>query len=175
MKYEYNLILRVVLALLIRPEIFTFSLMFLTIYFPYLLLLVLGYKVQLIYSAKTILVNGGSLQFVDACVANSAYYLLTLLILTTKDIGFKKSVKMFLFGSLLIYLMNIFRITLLILIVLNMGLDWFNVIHMTFWYVVSTVYVVLVWIFLIKMYNVKNIPIYSDAKHLIGYIKGKKK
>lgn len=175
MKYEINLIIRVLMALLIRPDFFYFTLIYLTMIFPYIFLNLLNYDVRFLYESKSLFVNNINLEFVKACVATSAYYLLALLILTTKDIGLKNSIKMFLIGSLLIFIMNILRITLLIIMVLNLGLDWFNAIHLTFWYIVSSLYVFLVWIFLIRLYKVKNIPVFSDLVYLTKIIARKKK
>ncbi|MBI2670490.1 pacearchaeosortase [Candidatus Woesearchaeota archaeon] len=175
MKYELSLIIRILTALIIRPDIFYFGLVFLTMFIPFIVLIILNYDVRFLYESKTLLVNGIDLEFVRACIATSAYYLLALLILTTKGIGIKNSVKMFLIGSLLIFVMNVLRVTLLILVVINLGLDWFNLIHMTFWYILSSVYVFLVWLFLIKLYKIKNIPIYSDAKYLIASLRVKKR
>ncbi len=174
MKYELKLIFRVLLAFLIRPEFFYFSLLFLTMAFPYLFLKLLNYDVGFIFSSKILIVNGIEFEFVKACIATSAYYLLALLILATKDIGLKKSLKMFLLGSLLIFIMNILRVILLIIVVMNLGVDWFDAVHLTFWYVVSSVYVFLVWIFLIRLYKIKNIPIYSDLAYLTNIIRDKK-
>ncbi|MEK6974313.1 MAG: pacearchaeosortase [Nanoarchaeota archaeon] len=175
MRYEFSLILRVLTALLLRPEMFYLGLVFLTMLFPYLVMILLNYDVEFLFSEKLLLVNGISLEFVKACIATSAYYLLALLILTTKGISLKKSIKMFLIGSLLIYLMNVLRITLIILVIINFGLDWFNIVHMTFWLIISSIYVLLVWIFLIRFYKIKTIPIYSDAVFLIKSLMGKKK
>jgi exosortase/archaeosortase family protein len=174
MKYEYKLILRTIIALLIRPEIFYSSFLFVTMAFPYVILKILSYDVQLVFSDSILMVGGTQIQFVEACMATTAYYLLALLILTTKDIGLKKSIKMFLIGALLIFVMNLLRITLLVMAVVNMGLNWFNAIHMLFWYIISTFYVLLIWIFLIRFYKVKNIPIYSDIKYLLSELRKKK-
>ena len=175
MKYHYNLILRIFIAPIIRPEWLYYLLTWVTIIVPYIVLPVFGYSVKLIYSTPSLLVNGVEFEFIQACIATSAYYLLILLILTTKDIGFKKSIKMLLLGSFLILLMNVLRIILLMLIVLNLGENWFEIVHITFWYFVSSVYVFLVWIFLIKKFNVHNIPIYSEAKYLINQMKKRRK
>ena len=174
MKYWLKLVFRVLLAFLIKPEFFYFSLLFLTMAFPYLFLKFLSYNVEFIFASKTLIVNGIEFEFVKACIATSAYYLLALLILTTKDIDLKKSIKMFLLGGLLIFVMNVLRVTLLIIVVKNFGINWFEAIHLTFWYVVSSVYVFLIWIFLIRFYKIKNIPVYTDIAYLINIISGKK-
>lgn len=122
------------------------------------------YPVRLINNS--IVVNNHAFTFISACVALPAYYLLLFLILTTKDIDFKHSVKLFFIGSLLILLLNIIRIDLLIISFINFGKDFFDSIHLVFWKFVSGLYVALVWIFLSKWYKIKNIPVYSDLKYL---------
>lgn len=175
MKYYYNLVLRIIIALIIRPEWLYYLLTWITMIIPYVILSIFGYTVKIVFDTNSLFVNGVEFGFIEACIATSAYYLLILLILTTKDIDFKKSVKMLLLGSMLILLMNILRIILLMLIILNIGQNWFEIVHMTFWYFVSSIYVFLVWIFLIKKFNVNTIPIYSDAKYLINQIKENRK
>ena len=82
-----------------------------------------------------------------------------------------KGIKLFFIGSLLILLMNIFRIDILILSSVKFGKVWFDAIHMIFWKFLSTLYVAFVWIFLVKKFKIKTIPIYSDIKYLINKIK----
>jgi len=173
MKYWLKLVMRIIIALVIRPEWFYSFFIFPTMIIPFFVLNIFNYGTQFIWETHSLIANGTTLEFVRACIATSAYYLLALLILTTKDIGIKKTIKMFIVGSLLIFMMNVLRITLLTLVVLNYGLDWFNAVHMIFWYVISTFYVFLVWIFLIRIYKVKNIPLYSDFKQLISMARKK--
>ena len=175
MKYETTLILRIIFALLIRPEIFFYTLLIPTMAFPYFVVKLFGYNVSFLLSANTLLVNNEYITFVEACIATSAYYLLVLLLFTTKGIGLRKGIMMFFVGSVLIFVMNALRITLLMLIVISLGLNWYNAIHLAFWFIVSTVYVFLVWIFLIKLFNVKTIPVYSDVMYLLSHIKKEKK
>ena len=173
MKYEYKLIFRVLIALLFRPQIFYLFLTFPTIIFSFILLKVSGYEV--IRRGSSLIVNNITLEFVDACIASSAYYLLLFLILLTKDIKIVTMLKMFLLGSLIIFLGNILRIFILIIFLLEKGYDWFNLIHLTLWYGVASVFVFLVWIYLIRKYKIKNIPIYSDVVYLASKIRKQKK
>ena len=173
MKYEYKLIFRVLIALIFRPQIFYLLFTFPTIIFSFILLKVIGYNV--ILNGSSVIVNNIPLEFVDACIASSAYYLLLFLILLTKDIKVLNMIKMFLLGSLIIFLGNILRIIILIIILVEKGYDWFNMIHLTLWYGVASVFVFLVWIYLIRRYEIKNIPIYSDVIYLASKIKKQKK
>jgi exosortase/archaeosortase family protein len=166
MKYLKTLTLRLLLALIIA---FSFNLFYiilnpLTFNLTYLLLKIFTNP---ILSINTILINSFTLKFIPACAAASAYLLLALLILLTKDIELKKGIKMFFLGSLLILIMNLTRILILIFILMNYGKDYFNLIHVIFWKIISSVFVVIVWVYLTNKFKIKSIPIYSDIKTII--------
>lgn len=175
MKYQQKLIVRVLIALIIRPSIFYVIFSYLTIYVPFLLLRLFGFNAIIEPSVSSIYINQYSFFFVPACIASSAYYLMSLLVLTTRDISLNKSIKMLLIGFLGIFTLNIIRIVFLILVFIYFGLDIFNKVHLVFWYGVSTLFVVIIWLFLTKLYKIKTIPVYSDIKYLYKLSKTKKK
>ena len=164
MNYYYNLVVRSSIALLIPLDLLLYILTPLTIYPIYFIMQLLKYNPKLSFDA--ILINNYSLIFAPACIAVGAYYFLSLLVLFTKDIKLKDRVYCILLGSLLIWVMNIIRVTILIVVVINYGENWFELIHMTFWYAVSGVYAALIWIFLVYLFKIKSIPVYSDLKYL---------
>ena len=166
MKYEYSLILRLIVILLIPLKIFYVIFTPLTIFPSYFLLKLFNYEILMSYSDKYFVIGNYTLDFVPACIAASAYYLLFLLILATKDIKLRTRINMFLLGSLLILAMNIIRVEILIIALVEYGKTLFESIHLIFWRFVSVVYVFFVWIFLIKRYKVKSIPVYSDLRML---------
>jgi len=171
MRYEQKLVIRVgllVLIALLFPYIY-YLLNPLTLYASYYILKLFS---EAILVNSSIIVSGISLNFIDACSAGAAFLLLALLILLTKALSFKRMLKMFVMGSVLIFVMNIIRIEFLIWILTNYGLNLFDKIHMFFWRIVSTVFVALIWIFMDKYFKLKTIPIYSDVKYLIQKIKG---
>ena len=104
------------------------------------------------------------LLFSFPCNANYAYLLLVLLILLTKNISFKKGVKLFTAGFLLILIANLLRMHLLIIALVEYSSYLYNTLHMFFWKVLSTIYVSLVWIFLVYKFKIKEIPVYSYLK-----------
>ncbi|QQG39032.1 MAG: pacearchaeosortase [Candidatus Woesearchaeota archaeon] len=170
MKYEHKLIIRVILLLAIPYFVFYPIFTPLTIYPSYLILKLAGFNPILLSSTK-ILLSNITLNFIPACIAASAYYLLYLLILLTKDLTLLKSIKLFIYGSLLILIMNIFRIYTVVFILLNYSKNYFDAIHLTFWTIFSSIYVALVWVFLTKKLKIKTIPFYSDAKYLYKKLK----
>ena len=101
------------------------------------------------------------IDMVRACIAGSAYYLLLILNLTTARIKLKKRIWIFLFDSSLFFLLNIARISLLAIMQVN-KIAAFDITHKLFWYGMSTIYVVLIWILTINIFKIKNIPVYSD-------------
>jgi len=123
---------------------------------------------------NSIYVQDKVITFIPACIALTAYSLLFLLIVLTKDIKLKISIKMFLLGSLSIFVLNLIRIEILIFLLIKNNYNLFEQIHMIFWNFVSGLYVALVWIFLVTQYKIKTIPIYSDIKCLYQRINTKR-
>jgi len=168
--YKKSLIIRLILALiiaLIGNKLFYFVLFKPTFYFSYILLL----KYNPVILNTSFLINGYNLNFVPACLALSAYSLLAVLILLTKDISIKKSIKIFITGSLVIFTVNIIRIFILALILIELDIKLFNNLHLFLWQILSTLFVVILWVYLTKLYKVKTIPVYSDFKELSNKIK----
>lgn len=165
MEYKKKLVIRLFLAFLLA---ISYNLIYkilipITLY-PSFYLLRLIYEAEL--SDTLITIDNYSLTFIPACAAASAYILLGILILLTKDVKLKTGLKMLLLGSLFILIANIIRIEALILILINLGKNYFETLHLFVWKLLSSLFVALVWILLIKKYKVKSIPIISDLKEL---------
>ena len=172
MRYEKKLIIRLALALalLIIPfNIFQFLLLNPTIYTSSMVLDAAGYENEIV--GESIRISNYSLEFIPACVATSAYYLLILLALLTKDISLKKGIKTGLYGAILIFAMNQIRIDLLAIILIKYGTNWFENIHLIFWKAISSAYVAGVWIFLAYKLKIMSIPAYSDIMYLFKHSK----
>jgi len=136
------------------------SLTILPVYF----ILSLFYPVQLI--ANVLLINESIIEITDACLAGSAFYLLLVLVFSTYGIGLKKRVFILLFDSFLLLLINIVRITVFS-IAFASNFIYFNAFHNFFWYFLSTVFVILIWLLTIRLFKIKHIPFYSDILYLI--------
>ena len=74
------------------------------------------------------------------------------------------------FGSIIILTINLARILSLIYILENYGFNAFQQTHDFLWLILGSVLVAFTWIFLIKHYKVKSIPIYSDIKYLLKQV-----
>jgi len=164
MNYQIKLILRLSILLLIPFSIFQSIATNITFYLSFLILKL--FQPTFLIS-PFIFFNETIVQFVPACAASLAYYLLFFLILITKDIKFKKRIKIFFLGSLIILIINLARIISLILILHYFNYNLFNLIHIFFWSFIGSILIVLIWIFLIKLYNINSIPFYSDFIYLL--------
>jgi len=109
-------------------------------------------------------------EIIPACVAGSAYYLLFILIFSTPNINKLKRFKVVLFSFTFLFLLNLLR---LITLALFSNSIYFESIHVFFWYGLSTIFVVGIWLSSIKIFKIKSIPAYDDFKFLIRKIKRK--
>lgn len=112
-----------------------------------------------------IFINGIIIDISDACVAGSAYFLLFMLNLLTSEIKLMRRIKLFLFTSALLLMLNIIRIIAFAFVLVN-NIPFFEQLHIFFWHFISAVYVFIVWIIAVKMFNIKSIPFYSDFLYI---------
>ena len=115
MKYEKRLLLRILVLILIT---LLFNLFYTIFYWPtisisYFILKFFIPILEVNYFNHYLKFGFTQLNFINACVAGSAYYLWSLLVLFTKDLG-KRVWKLWSYGILLILSMNILRIIILI-------------------------------------------------------------
>ena len=101
----------------------------------------------------------------NACIAGSAFYLLFILNFSTPKIKLKKRFLILLMDYALFLMLNIMRIFMLSLLLIKNS-AFFYLTHLIFWYVISIVLVVAIWMFTIRMFKIKEIPFRSDFKEL---------
>ncbi|PIO08811.1 hypothetical protein COU59_00145 [Candidatus Pacearchaeota archaeon CG10_big_fil_rev_8_21_14_0_10_34_12] len=156
----------VVLVAVAIPNLWLFYFVFtpLTIY-PIYYVLGQFFPVSLL-SSKILLINHQlPIEFIEACIAGAAYYFLLILNLSTPQIKLSDRIKMIFLSFFLLLTVNVIRITTLILMIYH-DVAFFNVTHLLFWYLLSTVFVIAIWFFEVKLFKIKNIPFYSDLKFL---------
>ena len=168
MDYYKSLILRIAIPFIISYEILQKIIFYLTINITILSLNIINKDVFLI--DDSISYNGLFVKLIPACAAASAYYLLLLLVCFTKDIGLNKRLKIFFYGSLIIFIINTIRIIFLIIVLDKHSYNLFKTIHLFFWSVIASILVAGIWIYFIKRYKIRSIPIYSDLKYLLKRI-----
>ena len=134
----------------------------LTIY-PSVSLLKLFYDVTI--NNLLIVINDKTfIQIIPACIAGSAYLLLLMLNLSV-PIKLKKRVYLIFISFFTLLILNILRIFILS-VLFHHNFIFFDLTHKLFWYFLSTAFVVLIWLFIVKNYSIKEIPVYSDVRYL---------
>ena len=133
---------------------------------------ILSLFTEVIVVGNLMLVDGIFIEIVPACVAGAAFYLLFLLIFSTAEVKPRKRFFALVTAVGTLFFLNVIRIVFLSLIV---DKTYFFVIHWVLWHVASTVFVVAVWFFIVRIYKIKSIPVYSDVKYLISLRKSRKK
>lgn len=154
-----------------NTQIFYFIFTSLTIY-PVYFLLKIFFDTSLI--SNIIFVNSSPIEIIGPCIAGSAYYLLLMLNLSSKDIKLRKRLGMIFFSFFSLLLINILRIFLLSILYVS-GTSYFDITHKLFWYAGSTIFVVAIWFLSVKLFKVKAIPFYSDIISLLQSGKKRKK
>ncbi len=154
-----------ILVLISLPNLWLFYFIFtsLTIYPVYFLANLFFEDVSLF--GEIVIINGVAVEFIKACIAGSAYYLLLILNLSTPKINLKKRITMVLISFATLLIINIIRIFLLILVFFY-GFAFFDITHKFFWYFMSTIFVIVIWFAEVKYFKIKEIPFYSDMKYL---------
>ncbi len=138
----------------------------LTIY-PTATLLKLFYNVTI--DNSFIVINSTTLiQIIPACIAGSAYLLLLILNLTV-PMDIKKRIYSIFLSFTMLLILNILRIFILSILYYN-NMPIFDLTHKLFWYFLSTIFIITIWFLITKIFSVKQIPVYSDIKHLLKNI-----
>ena len=174
MKRYGDIVLRyLILAVIaiIGFDIFYFLFLPLTKYAVYFLLNISFDPVLL---GNSIFIGLDIIEIVGACVAGSAYFFLLILNLSTPKIEIKKRFSMLGIAFLTFLIINILRIFFLSLMYIN-NAPLFDFTHKLFWYLGSTLLIVIIWIIEIKEFKIKEIPFYSDLKYIYNKSSLKKK
>jgi exosortase/archaeosortase family protein len=175
MKKSNKLILRyLILVLIATPNL---SLIYgvitpLTVYPTIWILQIIYPLAYLAKSSLTIYISEIEIEFIKACIAGSAYYLLLILNLTT-PMQLRKRLKSISFILIGFLILNVIRILLLSVLAVN-GSAYFSAVHSIGWYLGSTVFVVLLWFASTHFFKIKEIPIYTDLKFLSSKLKKSK-
>ena len=135
-----------------------FPLTILPVYF----LLSILYPVSI--AGNVIYIYAIKIELINACIAGSAYYLLLILNLTT-DMKAKQRVYSIAFSIVSLLILNILRIFFLSILYVE-SFSFFDITHKIFWYALSVILVVGVWFLAVKLFKIKNTPVYSDIRKL---------
>ena len=174
LRYLILLALIIVLILPIKNPLVYIILTPITVY-PVVFLLKIFVNVNFFYGSNGPMFLLGAktlIEIVPACVAGAAYILLLALNLCVKMKPQKRIFSLIL-SFLILLIFNILRIFAFSLLYYHSipGIDFT---HMFFWYVISTIFIVLIWFFVVKVFKIEELPLYSDIKSLVSEIKNKK-
>lgn len=111
---------------------------------------------------------------IQACIAGAAYYLLFALNLSIPKIKPLNRTKMIAFAFSLLLVFNISRIVLMSFLYYY-GFVYADFVHFIFWYGLSILAVVGIWFLEVKLFKIKQIPVYSDLMPLYKIATGKNK
>jgi exosortase/archaeosortase family protein len=111
---------------------------------------------------------------IPACVAGAAYYLLTILNLTT-PMKISKRIWSFVFLFCAFFLVNTLRISYFIVLIIDDSFNFFDTAHVATWYFGSTIFVIILWFANVLIFRIKTIPVYTDLKRLFLAAKRKHK
>ncbi|HOW36954.1 MAG TPA: pacearchaeosortase [Candidatus Pacearchaeota archaeon] len=136
----------------------------LTVY-PVYWALKLFFPLELVNSELILINNTIEIWLIPACIAGAAYYLLFALNLSLPNVKTVKRIKMILFAFSLLLIVNILRIILMSLLYIQ-GNPLFDIAHLAFWYGISILFVIFIWFLEVKIFRIKDIPIYSDLRAL---------
>lgn len=159
------ILLRYLLLVVLGMSLFLFYEIFtpLTIYPVYWISSLIFNDVNL--SGNLLFFSGKSAEIIPSCVGGAAYYLLSILNLTT-PMKIAKRIKslIFMFGTFLFF--NIIRI-LVFLWLFAASAVYFDYAHRFVWYFGSTILVVVIWFLNAALFKIKEIPIFTDVRKYI--------
>ena len=123
-----------------------------------------------IVEGSILYLKGTVAEVAPACIAGAAYFILTILVLSSPS---KK--KTYLYGLLFLYssflVLNLLRI-FLFSVWLAEGISYFKEAHLVMWYLGSTLLVALLWISNVRIFKVDSTPFYTDLLTLQSIRKG---
>lgn len=164
----YHILFRYIFLLFLAISLFLiYSILTPLTILPTYYLLDFFYNTDLINN--TIIIDSRTIiEIIPACIAGSAYLLLLILNLSV-PMESKKRVISIILSLFIFYILNILRIVVLSSW-FHEGFIYFDFTHKFTWYFLSTILVLAIWFFIIKMFSIKEIPFYSDIKRLLKLI-----
>lgn len=162
----------IIILLLSIGNLFLFYFTFtpLTLY-PVYYLLSLFYDTAL--SGTTILLESLPIEIIPACVAGAAYFFLIILNLST-PMNIRKRFYSIAYTLIAFLILNIIRIFIFSVLALN-NFSYFDIAHAFTWYFGSTLLLLIIWFSNVKLFKIKEIPIYTDLRNLYLQTKPKGK
>ena len=131
-----------------------------------------------LFSASTLngsflLIGKNTIELIPACIAVSAYVFLLILNLAT-PMPAKIRIKSLIFSLVSLFVINILRLIILSSLFIGSYAS-FDIVHKFTWYFLSILIVIALWFSSVKLFKIRNIPVYSDFKALLNSTETKTK
>ncbi len=168
-----DIIMRYIVLLIVAvPNLWLFYFVF-TPLTLYVLSFILKLFFEVAISGNTLILNAEfPIELIEACIAGAAYYFLLILNLSFPA-KLKKRIAMILFSFAFLFVINVLRIVLLSIIFVK-GYSFFDAAHWILWHLMSIVFVCVIWFVEVKLFKIKEIPVYTDLKFLLKSIGNRK-
>lgn len=164
---------KTILLIFVRYLILLFAIMFINNLYPLFLFFninPLNFILGLIYNTvlinNTVIVGSKIIEIIKPCIALSAYILLLILNLSIA-LPLKKRIFSLALSFVLLYSLNLLRIIIFSILFIN-DYTYFDFLHKFSWYFLSIILVILIWFLTLKIFKIKQIPIYTDIKTIIN-------
>lgn len=125
-----------------------------------------------IHDSMIIIDNQTFVKIIPACVAGSAYLLLLILSLTL-PMPLKRRVYSILSAYTILLAINILRI-FVFSVWFHTSTPFFDFTHNLFWYGLNIIIVIGIWFLIVRLFSIKEIPVYTDIQTFLKSIKKKK-
>lgn len=178
MRYVNSLAIRIVLAVLlltipiiINKNIFQTLFEYLTLHSTFFLLRLANIDAAIGRYGVTHAIDifgEYTLNIVKYCVTASAYYLYTLFVILVYDVSIWKRIRLLILGYVAIFAMNVARILILVVMLVQNGPETFLTAHDFLGTALAIFYVIIIWTLFSIAMGIKNIPVITDIKILIG-------
>jgi hypothetical protein len=109
-----------------------------------------------------------TIALVPACIAGSAFYLMTILVLATPFSSIRKQILVLITLLASLFALNLIRLFFLVSII---DKPLFGPLHWFLWNILSIILVVLLWMGATRGFHINEIPGYSDAKTAAAFLK----
>lgn len=117
------------------------------------------------FSSSIIIINNKVIELAEPCIAGAAYLLLIILNFSI-PMPVKKRIYSMIFCIFAFLIINILRIIIFSMLYAN-DFKFFSSMHMIFWYLMSIVFVALIWFLSVFIFKIKGIPFYEDIKNIL--------
>lgn len=162
----FRYIILFLISLCLFYSFFVYKILFILTVYP--VNFILNFFLNSTFDGNFLIIGKNIIEIIPACIAVSAYVFLLILNLTT-SMSAEIRIKSLVFSLVSLLIINIIRLVILSFLFIS-GYRSFDIVHKFFWYFLSIIIVILIWFSSVKLFKIRNIPVYSDFKKLLAEI-----